>query len=108
MSTILKSAKSIVPLMDRVLVQRVKAQAKTASGLYLPEKNVEKLNQAEVLAVGPGFTDANGNKVLPQVKVGDQVLIPQFGGSTIKLKGDENDEVILFRDSEILAKINDA
>lgn len=105
MSTLLKSAKSIVPLLDRVLVQRVKAEAKTASGLYLPEKNVEKLNQGKVLAVGPGFTDANGNKVVPQVEVGDQVLIPQFGGSTIKLKGDE--EVILFRDSEILAKLTD-
>ncbi|KAL3230030.1 10 kDa heat shock protein, mitochondrial [Nakaseomyces bracarensis] len=105
MSTLLKSAKSIVPLLDRVLVQRIKAEAKTASGLYLPEKNVEKLNQAKVLAVGPGFTDANGNKVVPQVKVGDQVLIPQFGGSTLKLSGD--DEVILFRDSEILAKIQE-
>ena len=63
MSTIIKSAKSIVPLMDRVLVQRIKAEAKTASGLYLPEKNVAKLNQATVLAVGPGFTDVNGHKV---------------------------------------------
>ncbi|CCC70973.1 hypothetical protein NCAS_0G00860 [Naumovozyma castellii] len=106
MATILKSARSIVPLMDRVLVQRVKAEAKTASGILLPEKNVEKLNQAKVLAVGPGFTDANGNKVVPQVKIGDQVLIPQYGGSAIKLSGD--DEVVLFRDSEILAKINDA
>lgn len=105
MSTLLKSAKSIVPLMDRVLVQRIKAEAKTASGLFLPEKNVEKLNQAKVVAVGPGFTDANGNKVTPQVSVGDQVLIPQFGGSTLKLANDE--EVILFRDSEILAKIKD-
>lgn len=105
MSTLLKSAKSIVPLLDRVLVQRVKAEAKTASGLYLPEKNVEKLNQAKVLAVGPGFTDANGNKVTPQVQVGDNVLIPQFGGSAIRVNGD--DEVILFRDSEILAKINE-
>ncbi|CCE62200.1 hypothetical protein TPHA_0C00430 [Tetrapisispora phaffii CBS 4417] len=105
MSSIIRSAKSIVPLMDRVLVQRVKAEAKTASGLYLPEKNVEKLNQATVLAVGPGFTDATGNKIIPQVKVGDQVLIPQFGGSTIKLRND--DEVILFRDSEILAKLKD-
>lgn len=92
--------------MDRVLVQRIKAEAKTASGLYLPEKNVQKLNQAKVLAVGPGFTDTNGNKVTPQVKVGDQVLIPQFGGSTIKLNSD--DEVILFRDTEILAKINES
>ncbi|CCH63074.1 hypothetical protein TBLA_0J00760 [Henningerozyma blattae CBS 6284] len=108
MSTLLKSAKSIVPLMDRVLVQRVKAEVKTASGLYLPGKNNEKLNQAKVLAVGPGFTDSNGNKILPQVKVGDQVLIPQFGGSVIKLKGDAEEEVVLFRDSEILAKINDS
>lgn len=107
MSTLIKSAKSIVPLLDRVLVQRVKAQAKTASGLYLPEKNVVKLNQATVISVGPGFTDANGNKVVPQVKPGDQVLIPQFGGSTIKLSDQENDEVILFRDSEILAKIKE-
>ena len=52
-----------------------------------------------------GFTDANGNKVTPQVQPGDNVLIPQFGGSSIKLKDD--DEVILFRDSEILAKLNE-
>ncbi|KAH3683542.1 hypothetical protein WICPIJ_005488 [Wickerhamomyces pijperi] len=104
MSSILKSAASIVPLLDRVLVQRVKAEAKTASGILLPEKNVEKLNTAKVLAIGPGFVDTNGNKILPNVAVGETVLIPQFGGSTIKV-GD--DEVILFRDSEILAKINE-
>lgn len=101
--SLLKSAKSIVPLMDRVLVQRIKSEAKTASGLYLPEKNVEKLNEATVLAVGPGFTDSNGNKVTPSVQVGEKVLIPQFGGSSIKLNKEE--EVILFRDSEILARI---
>ncbi|KAH3899450.1 Hsp10p SCDLUD_004893 [Saccharomycodes ludwigii] len=105
MSALLKSAKSIVPLLDRILVQRVKAEAKTASGLYLPEKNVQKLNQAIVLAVGPGFTDSNGNKHTPSLKVGDQVLIPGFGGSPIKINNDE--EVILFRDAEILAKIED-
>ncbi len=100
----MKSAKSIVPLLDRVLVQRVKAEAKTASGILLPEKNVQKLNQAKVLAVGPGFTDQNGNKVVPNVAEGDTVLIPPFGGSTVQV-GD--DEVILFRDSEILAKIRE-
>ncbi|CDR41111.1 CYFA0S06e01882g1_1 [Cyberlindnera fabianii] len=105
MASLLKSAASIAPLLDRVLVQRLKAEAKTASGILLPEKNVEKLNQAKVLAVGPGFTDTNGNKVVPNVAPGETVLIPAFGGSTIKV-GD--DEVILFRDSEILAKITDA
>jgi chaperonin GroES len=104
MSSFLKSASSIVPLLDRILVQRVKAEAKTVSGILLPEKNVEKLNQAKVLAVGPGFTDSNGNKVLPNVAVGDTVLIPPFGGSPIKVG---EDEVILFRDSEILAKIKE-
>ncbi|ODV95747.1 hypothetical protein PACTADRAFT_49205 [Pachysolen tannophilus NRRL Y-2460] len=104
MSSVLKSVKSIVPMLDRVLVQRVKAEAKTASGLYIPEKNQEKLNIANVLAVGPGFTDTNGNKVEPHVKVGDKVLIPQFGGSSIKVG---QDEVILFRDAEILAKVQE-
>lgn len=92
-------------MLDRVLVQRVKAETKTASGLYIPEKNVEKLNIANVLAVGPGFIDTNGNKQVPNVSVGDKVLIPQFGGSPIKIG---QDEVILFRDSEILLKVNDA
>lgn len=98
----MKSASSIVPLLDRILVQRIKAEAKTASGILLPEKNVEKLNQAKVLAVGPGFTDVNGNKVTPNVSVGETVLIPSFGGNPIKVG---EDEVILFRDSEILAKV---
>lgn len=104
MSTSLKSVKSIVPLLDRVLVQRIKAQAKTASGIYIPEKNVEKLNEANVLAVGPGFIDSQGVNRAPSVKAGDRVLIPPFGGSNVKV-GDE--EYTLFRDGEILAKINE-
>jgi chaperonin GroES len=84
----LKSVKNIVPLLDRVLVQRAKAQAQTASGIYIPEKNVEKLNEAHVLAVGPGSLDKNGNRLAPSVQAGDRVLIPPFGGSSIKV-GDE-------------------
>lgn len=100
----MKSAKSIVPLLDRVLVQRVKAEAKTASGILLPEQNVQKPNQGKVLAVGPGFNDINGNKNVPNVAVGDTVLIPSFGGSPVQV-GEE--EFLLFRDSEILAKIRE-
>lgn len=85
-----------------MLVQRLKAASQTASGIYIPEKNVEKLNQAKVLAVGPGFTDNNGIKIKPNCAEGDTVLIPQFGGTSIKI-GEE--EYYLFRDSEILAKI---
>lgn len=88
--------------MDRVLVQRAKAEAKTASGIYIPEKNVEKLNEADVLAVGPGALDKDGKTVPTAVQAGDRVLIPPFGGSSIKV-GDQ--DYLLFRDAEILAKI---
>lgn len=94
----------MLPLFDRVLVQRVKAATQTSSGIFIPEKNVEKLNQAKVLAVGPGFTDSHGIKIVPNCVEGDTVLIPQFGGTTLKI-GEE--EYYLFRDSEILAKISE-
>ncbi|KKF92571.1 10 kDa heat shock protein mitochondrial [Ceratocystis platani] len=103
-ATSLRSIRSLAPLLDRVLVQRVKAEAKTASGIFLPESSVEKLNEAKVLAVGPGSLDKEGKRMPMGVSVGDRVLIPQFGGSPVKV-GEE--EFQLFRDSEILAKINE-
>lgn len=90
-------------MLDRVLVQRAKAQAKTASGIYIPEKNVEKLSEADVISVGPGAVDKSGNRIAPSVAPGDRVLIPPFGGSSIKI-GDS--DYLLFRDGEILAKIS--
>ncbi|CAN8102171.1 unnamed protein product [Discula destructiva] len=104
MSTSIRSVKSLVPLLDRVLVQRIKAQAKTASGIYLPESSVKELNEAKVLAVGPGALDKEGKRLPIGVQAGDRVLIPTFGGSPVKVG---EDEFTLFRDSEILAKINE-
>ncbi|KAK0746686.1 chaperonin 10-like protein [Schizothecium vesticola] len=103
-ATTLRSIKSLVPLLDRVLVQRVKAEAKTASGLFLPESSVKELNEARVLAVGPGGLDKDGKRLPMGVSQGDRVLIPQYGGAPVKV-GEE--EFTLFRDSEILAKINE-
>lgn len=94
--------KSILPLFDRILVQRAKAQTQTSSGIYIPEKNVEKLNIASVIAAGPGIENQEGKLIPPTVQAGDRVLIPPFGGSSVKV-GD--DEFLLFRNSEILAKI---
>ena len=85
-------------------MQRVKAATQTSSGIFIPEKNVEKLNQAKVLAVGPGFTDSNGIHIKPNCAEGETVLIPQFGGTSLKI-GEE--EYFLFRDSEILAKLTE-
>ncbi|BCR90286.1 GroES family chaperonin [Aspergillus chevalieri] len=101
--SVLRNVKSLVPLFDRVLVQRVKPETKTASGIFLPESSVKEQNVAKVLAVGPGAVDINGNKVPVSVAPGDHVLTPPFGGSPVKV-GEE--DYTLYRDSEILAKIN--
>ncbi|MDI1486500.1 MAG: mitochondrial heat shock protein Hsp10 [Ramalina farinacea] len=104
MTTSLKSIRSLAPLLDRILVQRVKAESKTASGIFLPESSVKELNEANVLAVGPGAVDKEGKRIPMSVGVGDKVLIPQYGGSPVKV-GEE--EYSLFRDHELLAKIKE-
>jgi chaperonin GroES len=76
-ATSIRSIKSLVPLLDRVLVQRIKAESKTASGIFLPESTVKDLNEAKVLAVGPGALDKEGKRVPMGVTKGDRVLIPQ-------------------------------
>ncbi|KAF5372724.1 hypothetical protein D9757_009693 [Collybiopsis confluens] len=100
-----KSIKSVFPLFDRVLVQRFKPETKTASGVFLPTSAISNpLPEATVVAVGPGAPDKDGKVVPTTVKAGDRVLLPEWGGSAIKI-GD--DEYHLFRDSEILAKIQE-
>lgn len=96
-ATAIKSIKSLVPLLDRVLVQRVKAEAKTAGGIFLPESAQKEMNEAKVLAVGPGGLDRDGKRTAMSVVAGDRVLIPQFGGSPLKV-GEQ--EYHLFRDHE--------
>jgi chaperonin GroES len=76
-ATSIRSIRSLVPLLDRVLVQRVKAETKTASGIFLPESSVKELNEGRVLAVGPGAVDRDGKRVPMGVASGDRVLIPQ-------------------------------
>jgi len=105
MATSLRSIKSLVPLLDRVLVQRLKPDTKTASGIFLPTSTLEKLSEARVLAVGPGGLDPeSGRKIEMSVQPGDKVLVPPYGGNEVKV-GDE--EYHIFRDHELLAKINE-
>ncbi|GAA5972919.1 hypothetical protein JCM21900_002868 [Sporobolomyces salmonicolor] len=101
----IKSIKSLAPLLDRVLVQRAKVVEKTASGLYLPSaSNSQPPPEGTVLAVGPGAPGRDG-KILPlSVKEGDRVVLPGFGGLPVKV-GEE--EFHIFRDSEIIAKLNE-
>ncbi|KAJ7198859.1 hsp10-like protein [Mycena pura] len=101
-----KSIKSVVPLLDRVLVQRFKPDTKTASGIFIPASATSSpLPEATVIAVGPGAPRKDGTGVVPTtVKAGDRVLLPGWGGNSIKV-GDE--EYFLFKDSEILARIQE-
>ena len=87
--------KRVIPLLDRILLQRVKAQEKTASGILIPEKAQETLNEAIVIQVGSGVKDSI-------IKKGDRVLLPPFGGNQVKVG---NEEFLLMKDSEILAKL---
>jgi chaperonin GroES len=79
----------IRPLHDRVVVRRLEEEAKTAGGIVLPDSAAEKPSQGEVLAVGPGKTLDNGEVRALDVRVGDKVVFGQYGGSTVKVDGDE-------------------
>ena len=72
-----------MPLLDRVLIQRIKAETKTASGIFLPEASVKELNEGKVLAVGPGALDKEGKRLPMGVAAGDRVLIPQVRLSSL-------------------------
>jgi len=93
----------VVPLLDRVLVQRFKPETKTATGIFLPSSSSSTpMPEASVIAAGPGAPNKDGQVVPTSVKPGDKVLLPSWG--VIKV-GDE--EYLLIRDSEILAKIQE-
>jgi chaperonin GroES len=91
------------PLGDRVVIEPTEQDEKTASGIILPETAKEKPQQGKVLAVGPGRADDEGKRVPLDVKVGDKVLFPKYGGTEVKLGGDR--KVMIMKESEILAII---
>ena len=90
---------SIKPLGQRVLVKRIEADAVTAGGIVLPESAQEKPQEAEVLSLGTGGTDENGKAIEFAVKVGDKVLISKYGGTEVKVDGED---VLILNDSDIL------
>ena len=80
---------SIKPLEDRIVVQAVEAEQTTASGLVIPDTAKEKPQEGEVLAVGPGRVDDNGNRVPLDVTVGDKVIYSKYGGTEVKYGGED-------------------
>ena len=97
-----KTKVSIKPLEDRIVVARTEAEGKTAGGILLPENAKEKPQQGKVLAVGPGKQLDSGERATPDVKEGDVILFGKYAGTEITVEGEE---VIILRESDVLAKI---
>ena len=93
---------AIKPLEDRIVVKPSEGEEMTASGLVIPDTAKEKPQEGEVLAVGPGrFED--GNRVPLDVKVGDKVIYSKYGGTEVKVGGDE---LLVLSARDVLAIVN--
>merc|ERR1711972_523351 len=95
------SLKRFIPLFDRILVQRAEAMTKTKGGIIIPEKSQGKVLEGTVVAAGPGARNEKGETVPMSVQVGDQVMLPEFGGTKVEI---EAKEYTLLRESDIVAK----
>ncbi|AEI15941.1 10 kDa chaperonin [Flexistipes sinusarabici DSM 4947] len=92
----------IKPLHDRVLVKRVEAEEKTASGIIIPDSAKEKPQEGEVIAVGEGKVLDNGSKAELSVKTGDKVLFSKYAGTEISL---DDEDYLIMREDDILGII---
>jgi chaperonin GroES len=92
----------IRPLGDKVLVERVEAEAKTAGGIVLPDTAKEKPQRGKVVSVGEGKTLENGTRKAVQVQKGDLVLFTSYAGTEVKIDGKE---YLIMDESDIMAVI---
>ena len=92
---------SLRPLDDRVVVRRLEAEEKTAGGIILPDAAKEKPQKGEIIAVGEGKLLDSGKRATPDVKAGDIVLFGKYSGTEVQVEGEE---LIIMRESDILAK----
>lgn len=93
---------NIKPLHDRVIVKRLEQEEKTAGGIIIPDTAKEKPIQGEILAVGPGARDDAGKLIPLDVKVGDIVLFSKWGGTEVKLDGQE---YLVMKESDLIGII---
>jgi chaperonin GroES len=93
---------NIHPLDDRIVVEPMEAEEKTAGGIVIPDTAKEKPQKGKVIAVGPGKLLEDGKRAAPAVKKGDIVLFAKYGGSEVTV-GDN--EYLIMRESDVLAKV---
>ena len=90
---------SFTPLHDRVLVRRIEGDAKTSGGLVIPDTAKEKPQEGEIVAVGAGAKDEDGERIAMDVKAGDRILFGKWSGTEIKLDGED---LMIMKESDIL------
>jgi chaperonin GroES len=93
------------PLHDRVVIERIDAEAKTAGGIIIPDTAQEKPQQGKVSAVGPGGRDENGKLIPIDVKVGDRILFGKWSGTEVKIDGVE---YLIMKESDIMGVLVEA
>ena len=93
------------PLHDRVVVKRIEEEQKTKGGIIIPDTAKEKPMQGEILAVGPGTRNDDGDLIPMGVKVGDRVLFGKWSGTEVKL---DSDELLIMKESDIMGVLDEA
>jgi chaperonin GroES len=94
---------AVKPLADRVLVKRLEEKEEKKGGIIIPDTAKEKPQEAEVIAVGPGKRNDEGQRIPLELKKGDRVLISKYGGTDVKLDGVEH---VILREDDILAIVD--
>ena len=93
---------NLKPLGDRLIVRAIEEEETTASGIVLPETAKEKPQRGEVIAVGDGARDDDGERIPLDVSTGDTVLYSKYGGTEVKVDGED---LLVLRESDVLAKV---
>ena len=93
---------AFTPLHDRVVVRRLEEEETTAGGLIIPDAAKEKPSEGEVVSVGAGARDEDGDRIDMDVKAGDKVLFGKWSGTEIKLDGED---LLIMKESDILGII---
>jgi len=94
---------NLKPLYDNIVVKQLKEEETTKSGIVLPDTiNKEKPQQGEVIAVGPGKKDNNGNLIEMSLKIGDKILFSRYSPNEVKI---DNEEYLVMKEGDVLAII---
>lgn len=96
----MSAAEKIQPLADRIVVKPLEEAEQMRGGLFIPDTAKEKPQQGEIVAVGPGKVSEGGERVAPEVSVGDKVLYGKYSGTEVTVEGNE---YLILRESDVLA-----